>query len=239
MTSLTEHQVQALSSYRQLMADYPYLFQVRNQRPIVCDFDILESYVLQHGIVLGIAATTPYVYFVVDLVESRLDDGTIHRHPYLRNISIGQLKGGINVVVLAIIQDNSLGQFGNVLLLEQERHATGSNELGLPRGFGEPGLSGEENALKELREETGYLGEQAHLLGVTYTDSGLTDSKVFFYYVPVTSYQAQFKEEEAIRTISLLSINDLWRQIDSSHIRDSFTIQALALYERSQYRTTI
>jgi ADP-ribose pyrophosphatase len=235
MPLLTQHQEEALSSYRKLMTDYPNLFKSRSQRPIVREHKVLESYAAEKGVVLGVAATTPYVYFVVDLVESKLKDGNVFIHPYLRVISVGQLKGGVNVVILATIQNTALGDIGNIVLLEQERHAIGSNETGLPRGFGESGISGEENALKELREETGYVGEQAYLLGNTYTDSGLTDGKVFFYHIPVVAQQSSSNEtEEAIKKVHLLSSEELWNQINLGHIQDSFTLQALALYKKQQ-----
>jgi len=215
------------------MLDYPLLFVPRVQRPIVKDFGVLESYARQRGTVLGVAATTPYVHFVVDLVSTNSANGTIHYYPYLRVIPIGQLRGGTNVVIIAVIQNDALGKIGDVLLLEQERHATGSNELELPRGFAEAGLSGEENALKELQEETGYVGQQAYLLGNTYTDSGLTNARVFFYYIPVTSQSSpNSTPEEAINKVSLRSMDELWKQIDAGQIRDGFTLQALALYER-------
>lgn len=239
MPLLTEHQKEALSSYWKLMVDYPALFKFRNQRPIVRDPQVLESYAAEKGIVLGVAATTPYVYFVVDLVESRLKDGNVFIHPYLRVVSVGQLKGGVNVVILATIQNTALGDIGNIVLLEQERHATGFNEVELPRGFGESSLSGEENALKELREETGYVGNHAYPLGSTYTDSGLTDGKVFFYHIPVTAYQSSSNEtEEAISKVHLLSLEEIWNQINLGYIQDSFTLQALVLYEKQQLLST-
>jgi ADP-ribose pyrophosphatase len=239
MPLLTKHQKEALSSYYKLMVDYPDLFKLRNQRPIVRDPQILEAYAAEQNIVLGIAATTPYVHFVMDLVESKLENGTVCIHPYLRVISLGQLRGGANVVIVATIQDAALGELGDIVLLEQERHAIGSNEISLPRGFGESSLSGEENALKELREETGYIGKQAHLLGSTYTDSGLTDGKVFFYHIPVIARQSASNEiEEAIARVYLLSIDKIWNQINLGQIQDGFTLQALALYEKRQISGT-
>ena len=235
MSSLTQHQKEALSSYYQLMVDYPVLFKSRNQRLIIRDPQVLESYAAHEGVVLGVAATTPYVYFVVDLVESKLKNGAVYTHPYLRVIYLGQLKGGANVVILATIQNAALGEPGNIVLLQQERHAIGSNEIELPRGFGEAGFSGEENALKELREETGYIGDKAYLLGSSYTDSGLSDAKVFFYHIPVIGRQPEFLEtQELINKVYLLSVEEIWNQISLSQIRDGFTLQALALYEKQK-----
>ncbi|MEL6160160.1 MAG: NUDIX hydrolase [Cyanobacteria bacterium J06554_11] len=235
MNPLTNHQKAALAQYRQLIAEHPNLFGTRALRPIVRDFDLLEAYAAEHSTVLGVAAATPYSQFVVDLVESQLPDGTLHRFPYQRLISASQLKGGINVVILATIENPQLGNVGDVVLLEEERHATGTTEIGLPRGFGEAGLSGEQNALKELREESGYGGEKVSLLGSAYIDTGVTDSKIFYYHVAVTNHMAGAAEhEEAITNVSLVSLESLWESVRSGELQDSFTLQALAFYQSHQ-----
>jgi ADP-ribose pyrophosphatase len=104
----------------------------------------------------------------------------------------------------------------------------------VPRGFGEVGLSGEANALKELREETGYIGEHAELLGSLNTDSGLTDSAVSYYHVPILQKGAAKPEtEEAILKVSLQSRQDIWKAVRAGEIKDNFTVTALSLYEES------
>lgn len=233
--SLTPQQREAITAYEALMARHPQLFAARELRPVVRDLGVLEAYAAEHGTVLGVAAETPYVLFVIDLVESRQEGRGLRRHPYLRVISRAQLEGGVNVVVLATLQDATLGRVGDIVLVEQERHAPGTRETELPRGFGEPGQSGEANALRELREETGYIGEQAHYLGSICTDSGLTDCVVAIYHVPVTQRCESTPEtEEAISRVRVLSGEDIWKGIQRGTIRDAFTLQALALYERQQ-----
>jgi ADP-ribose pyrophosphatase len=233
MTPLTEHQRQALDAYAALAASHPQLFAGRAARPIVRDPNALAMYASEHGVVLGVAADTPYVVFIVDLVESRTADGRALRHPYLRVVSRAQLNGAVNVVVIATIEDPSLGHPGKIVLLEQERHAPGTRQLELPRGFGEPGLTGEQNALRELKEETGYIGEQAHFLGSMFADSGLTDEVISFYHVPVTRRMASAPEtSEAIHGVFLASRDQIWDRIRTGDLRDGFTLQALALYEK-------
>jgi ADP-ribose pyrophosphatase len=234
MARLTEHQLHALDAYGALIAQRPSLFAGRHSRPIVQDREALAAYAGDHGVVLGVAAETPFVLFIVDLVESRSTDGRVSRHPYLRVVSRGQLEGGVNVVVLATIEDLSLGRSGDVVLVEQDRHALGTSEIELPRGFGEHSLSGEANALRELREETGYVGDGARLLGSTYPDSGLTDGMVSFYHVPVVRRTARRPElEESIARVRLATRDEVWEGIRSGAIRDGFTLQALALYEKA------
>ncbi|MGH7462889.1 MAG: NUDIX hydrolase, partial [Longimicrobiales bacterium] len=94
--------------------------------------------------------------------------------------------------------------------------------------------SGDDNALRELEEETRFIGERATCLGNTYTDSGLTDSMVSFYHVPIIRRAKQSHEAgEAIRAVQLVSRAELLRRIQSGEIRDGFTVQALALYDHA------
>jgi ADP-ribose pyrophosphatase len=233
MPELTPQQHEALESYVRFMEQHPECFANRERRPIIHDRASLESYAAEQGIVLGLAATTRYIHFVIDLVESQTASGMKFRHPYMRLVSHSCLAGAINTVVLATIANAALGHVGDIVLLEQERHATGMVETELPRGLGEVGLTGEQNALKELQEETGFIGAEAHLLGSTYTDSGLMDSRVSFYHVHVTAKVASTPEnQEAITRTWLASREEVWDAILEGRLRDSFTLQAIALYEK-------
>jgi ADP-ribose pyrophosphatase len=223
------HQQNSISQYLSFMQSYPQLFSARALHRIVSDRSILEQYSAEHGIELGIASETPHAYFIVDLVETNGPDGRPVRFPYLRLVYRKQLEGAVNTVVLGTIANPELGPVDSVVMLRQERHATGLFHLELPRGFGEVNLSGEQNALKELREETGYLGENAKLLGMTYTDTGVMDARVSFYHVQIVGQlEAAPEIEEAIEEVRIISVNELWEKIRSGEVTDSFTVQALA-----------
>ena len=233
MTKLTAHQKEAIDTYQSLLDKHPSLFTARHKRLIVRDPESIAAYAAEHGDVLGVAAETPYALFLVDLVENRKPNGMRHRYPYLRVVSRTQLEGGTNVVILATIENTSLGKKGDIVLIKQERHALGTIEAELPRGFGIPGLTGETTALRELEEETGYIGDRAYLLATTCIDSGLTDGLASFYHVPVVQRSPNRPEVgEAITEVFLASLDDAWRSIRSGQMRDGLSLQALALYEK-------
>jgi ADP-ribose diphosphatase len=227
---LSEHQQEALRRYFSLLESHPELFTDRTHRPIVREPEILETFAANHHIVLGVPAATPYLWLINDLVQSHDTSGAVLLHPYLRIVAPPEAIGTSDVVVLATIQAESVEL---IVLVEQERHATGTLELALPRGFGESTSTPALQALRELQEETGYVGERAELLGSTLTDSGTTDRTVSFFHTPVIDNAAQSPEpQEAIARIVIVTRDELWTHIDAGTVRDGYTVQALALYER-------
>jgi ADP-ribose pyrophosphatase len=230
--SLTEHQREALTRYFWLLKSHPELFSGRLHRPIVSDPDTLKRYSEEHDVVLGVMAETPYLWLINDLVQSRDSSGIAFCHPYLRVIAPPQYAGAGGVVVLATVRSEDNQADESIVIVEQERHATGTSELELPRGFGEPGVPPEVQALEELRTETGYIGERAEHLGNTLTDSGTSSGLVSFFSVSVAGRAAETPEpQEAISRVMLLTREEIWARIASGVIRDSFTVQALAFYE--------
>jgi ADP-ribose pyrophosphatase len=231
--TLTTHQKKALDEYFQFLKKYPYCASNRELRPIIRDPDILKQYAAETGIVIGMAAQTPYVDFIVDLVQPTQPQGT-PPFPYLRLLYPKQLAGGVNVVVLATIENSAVGKIGEIVIVEQERHATGKLHLELPRGFAESMLPGEVAAVKELREETGYIAETTKLLGTTFTDTGISDAQVSFYHASVIGKERAQPEvtESIIRTITVAT-DELWRMIRRQEVTDGFTVQALALWAQA------
>lgn len=242
MGELSDHQRAALERYYELMATRPEYFEGRSLRPIVHDRAALEEFAERNDVVLGVAAETSHLWLVNDLVQSRDGSGGVLRHPYLRLIAPsaagGSTAGGSGaepaggVVVLATVPGTG-GAAESVVLVEQERHATGALELELPRGWARTGVPLDVHALRELREETGYVGDRAVPLGTTLTDSGLTDRSARFFHVPTRGRGAAEPEfAEAIERVALLTREQVWARIDAGEVRDAFTVQALALYER-------
>jgi 8-oxo-dGTP pyrophosphatase MutT (NUDIX family) len=227
MNSLTDHQISALDRYEDLQTRHPELFRNRELRAIITDRAMIEAYALEHGVVVGVAAETPYFLFISDLVQPANGSS-----PFLfsRLIHCGQLEGGTNVAVLATIADPALGQLDDIVVVEQERHATGQMEIAIPRGLGAPDQNGFAKALSELEEETGYLGSDSVFLGESVIDSGAGDARVSFYHVRVRArVVAKPDPGESIQNVKLISPAALWEAIRSREVTDSFTVQALAL----------
>lgn len=72
------------------------------------------------------------------------------------------------------------------ILVEQFRPLVDAHVIELVAGLVDPGMTPEEAILKEIREETGYVGEHAHFLLQGPKSAGLTNETTLDYYVAVS-----------------------------------------------------
>ena len=124
---------------------------------------------------------------------------------------------------------------GKFILIKQYRHSIRSTQYAFPRGFGEDGLSAEENAVKELSEEVGAtFADDARIkvIGNITADSGITAGKIFVVYCEISSYEEKIGYEEIQKTI-LLSERELDDWVKRGQIDDGFTLSAYLLFSLS------
>lgn len=162
---------------------------------------------------VGIVYQDQYVMALRDAV--RFPDGSLGT--YIRFVD--QYPGILGVAILPRYKE----QF---LLIRHFRHATRSWHLEVPRGFGIETLS-EENARRELKEETGATAIRLISLGHTYPDTGMSSSCVALFYAEVESF-GQPEAAEAITNLLPTSLPDFERMIRENEITDGFTLAAYA-----------
>jgi len=230
MNAGTSTSRRALDAYDTLIEEHPQLVAGRAMRPIVIDRRQREEFVARTGTLLGVVAENPYFYVVVDLVARKGDDGT-PLFTYVRVVQRKQLEGAPGVAIVATIATSRLGTLGDIVVVRQERHATGRVEMEIPRGFGEPGELSPDAALRELAEETGFVGTRPRALGSIGPDTGIQDGCVTIFHADVIDRVSPRNEhQEAIADVSLISPAQLAGSIRDGICRDSFTVVALALF---------
>jgi len=117
---------------------------------------------------------------------------------------------------------------GNVILVRQYRHATGSFLLEVPAGkLDHPGESPEDCALREVEEETGYRAGRLVPLGWIWTTPGFTDEKIWLYLaLDLTPTRPNLQADEVL-TVEKLPLDEAARRAVSGEIVDGKSVCAL------------
>lgn len=212
----------SLTKYFKLMKEHPQLFRNPEEEGIVRIItDPKKIKVLQaekkreykaagkkpEWIDVGLLSEDPWFWVVRDLVE--FPDGKIGG--YLRVLGRKTLEGGTNVVMFPVLE-------GKVVLLRRFSHDERDWIWEIPHGFGEPGLSAEECARKELEEETGLIAKSLTLLGKIEKVDGATA----FYYAEMINGELKPESGEAISKCELLSLPQFEQWLFNGMIADWF-----------------
>lgn len=215
-------------NYFKLMKENPALFENRENAPlqIIKNKEQIKAWekkqknsLREQGLPetwaeIGVVYEDPHICIFRDLV--RFPSGNLNG--YFRIMNTADLKGGQGSVILPLFEEK-------IILLRQFRHSTRQWHWELPRGFGVPHLSAEENAHKEIREEV--EGEISELidLGTYHSNTGIEANKVRLYAARLKSI-GKTNREEGIQSFRLVSVAELQDMIRLEKVTDGFTIAA-------------
>lgn len=200
--------------YLRLMEERPEAFTADPFLPIETNPELVAQFTARTGRTIGVVYESPYRLMVVDLVR-----GPEGLFAYERVLPAAQ---GAAIVAVPMWK-------GNFVLLEQFRHALRDVQTAFPRGFGENGLSAEENAQKEVWEELHAQVLEQRPLGKIVADSGMTGGETHAILCRITKPELPLGYE-GIYGMVCLSQEELEREIACGHINDGFTLSAYALY---------
>ena len=127
------------------------------------------------------------------------------------------------VNVIAVTPDRQL------VMVEQYRHGSGTVELEIPGGMMDPGeASPIATAVRELREETGYEGVDARLIGRIFANPAIMTNTCFTALIENCRPQHAVKLDhgEDLAT-HLLPVADLPRLVAEERIQHSLVVVAL------------
>jgi len=206
-------------AYFDMMAKYPLYFKNIPENGIIIYTDAEEISRIEKslGKEIGIMYQDDYMILLRDAVcFPNGEDGC-----YIRILPAVTESP---VVVLPVIN-------GKILLMKHFRHSIRSTAWEIPRGFGEKGLSAQENAEKELKEETGLEDARIQFLGWVTPDTGMMASKAAVYRAEVSGdVKAENNDSnEAILNYKYASLEELKKMVKNGEIEDGFTLSALAL----------
>lgn len=201
--------------YQALMEKCPEAFADTGSIHIVTDPTVVDAFQKKSGRTIGIVYSSPYHLMVVDLVYEQ--EGKYFA--YERILSAVQ-KGA--VVIVPRYQNG-------FLLLRQYHHAMRDYQYAFPRGFGEVGISAEENVCKEVKEELSAEASDVQFLGVCIADSGLCGDKINVYSCNIGNFSVN-DGYEGISNIVHLSDVEIISWMKSGKLNDGFTLSAYGLY---------
>jgi ADP-ribose diphosphatase len=159
----------------------------------------------------GVVYEDPYTIVVRDAV--RRPDGSLGT--YARTLPAS---GGAGAAVLPLLD-------GEIVLLRQFRHATRSEQLEIPRGFGEPGVTAADQARAELREEIQAEAHSLVSLGGLHPNTGAASGCTELFLAHIHDF-GEPQAAEGITRIEPWSAGMVAESIGAGAITDSFTIAA-------------
>lgn len=138
-------------------------------------------------------------------------------------------KDGSAAIILPITKDNKV-----VLAIEPRVFTEKTVDIGLPAGYIEDGEDAMVAALRELKEETGYVSDDVKYLGKFYQDQGCMGA-LNYYFVAFNcekKYQQDLDEGEYIKYIEV-SYDELDYLIQNGYIcglNSAYTIEKAKQY---------
>lgn len=129
--------------------------------------------------------------------------------------------GGVG---LAVMTDQ-----GKMVLVRQFRKPLERDILEIPAGKIEPSEDPMVTAARELKEETGYTGENFELIGKIYPSVGYTTELIYLYICTgLTPGETEFDESESIE-VEEYDLAELYEMAMSGKIEDAKTLVAILL----------
>ena len=123
-----------------------------------------------------------------------------------------------------------------LVMVEQYRHGSSTVELEIPGGMIDPGDSSPVAAgERELREETGYAGEEARLIGETFPNPAIMNNTCYTVLVQNCRcwHPVEFDGAEDLVT-RLVPVVELSALVAAGKIRHSLVAVALYYFDLSQ-----
>lgn len=121
---------------------------------------------------------------------------------------------------------------GHLVLVRQFRYGIDGFSLEIPGGVMEPGEDPVTAAQRELREETGYSGGRATLLGSVHPNPAIQSNRCHFVFVDaaVKSHDLEWDADEEIH-VATLPVEEVMALARSGGITHSLVLNALMLFE--------
>ena len=125
---------------------------------------------------------------------------------------------------------------GKFILVKQHRLGTDELSIETPGGVIDEGETPEDCAVRELREETGFIGESVHMLKSLWVNPAIMSNRITFYLVegcePSASQELDEAEDIEVLTVTM---DELTEMITNGTLSHSIALNGLCLYFLSRH----
>lgn len=118
----------------------------------------------------------------------------------------------------------------NILLVKQYRKPVEKIIYEVPAGMLEIGESPREGAIRELKEETGYIAENVEYIIEFYTSPGFCTEKMYLFFAEGIKEGNQDPDEDEFIELVKIPLKDALKMIEVGEIMDAKSIVAILMY---------
>jgi ADP-ribose pyrophosphatase len=118
---------------------------------------------------------------------------------------------------------------GNILFVQQYRHATGQELLELPAGTLYKGEQPEQCALREIREETGFAAGKLVKLGEFYLAPGYSTEYMVVYLATDLRFAPLPGDQDEFITLQAIPVDRAYEMALRGELQDGKSLAALLL----------
>jgi ADP-ribose pyrophosphatase len=172
------------------------------------DFEVIKSDLIFKGVILSL---------YVDKIKS--PNGRILEREVVEHL---------DAVGVAALTKNK-----EILLVRQYRHAVRTSLLEIPAGLLEDTESPSECAIRELKEETGYLTGKVQKLAEFYTSAGFTNEKLHLFFTDdIEEGEPEREPGEEDMSLEVIPLDKAIEMIYRGDIKDGKTVIAILMAAR-------
>ena len=117
---------------------------------------------------------------------------------------------------------------GNAILVRQYRYATGDWLFEVPAGKLDDGEAPESCALREVREETGFVAGRLVPMGWIWTTPGFTDEKIWLFLATDLSQASQALQDDEVLSVERVPLDEAVDRALNGEITDAKSVCALS-----------
>jgi ADP-ribose pyrophosphatase len=125
----------------------------------------------------------------------------------------------------------------HLCLIKNQRYAVGQTLIEVPAGTLDPGETPEQTAIRELREETGYVGGTCERLAAWWVSPGVFNERMYlFRFRGVRTGPTDRQADENLENL-IVTWDEALAMAADGRIEDAKTIVALLLGDRLRRKT--